>query len=527
MAERSAKGCLVAAFIWIVIVGVLAVAGKYFLLPYWRGLKEKEQIVRTGDEERHYDHTVKMFADGFSGYSILRSPDVKKELQGQSVNLAIEDDGARYPERMQALANGEIQMAVFTIDSFVQTGAKLGRYPASIVMVLDETKGADAIVAYKSAVGSLKDLDHPDARFVFVPQSPSEFLARIVCAEFDLSRLPKRWWIEAEKVEDVYAQFRSAGKQAKRAFVLWEPGVSEALELSGAHVLIDSSRVQGYIVDVLVAERNFLDGSRDVVRKVLEAYLRANYKYSGDADALRELVKEDAGGFGQRLKKEQAEKLIRGIAWKNTQENYAHFGLLSAEESRGLSHVGDMIEKIAAILVKTEALGSNPLEGKAHTIYHSDVLRQMQNDKFHPGHKLGIIGSDTLSPEKVRAAAPLPELNEEQWAKLRAVADVKIDPISFRRSAADLNIQSQRNLDDLAKRLPGWPFYYLRVVGHARSEGNREANERLAQDRAGAVVEYLVSKGIEKKRLEAKTAPPSEKGGAAQSVSFVLLERPY
>jgi hypothetical protein len=40
-----------------------------------------------------------------------------------------------------------VQLAVFTIDSLITAGAKAGDFPGSIVLVIDETKGGDAIVA--------------------------------------------------------------------------------------------------------------------------------------------------------------------------------------------------------------------------------------------------------------------------------------------------------------------------------------------------------------------------------------------
>lgn len=528
MAERSAKGCLVAAFVWIVIIGVLAVAGKYFILPYLKK-KEKDDLAgQTGSQPKQYDHTIVVNADSFSGYCLLRSPRMRDDLRGQSIDLRIVDDGADYPARMKALRDGTVQMAVFTVDSFVLTGAQLGEFPATIVLVIDETTGADAMVAYKTAVAKLQDLDHPDARIVLTPQSPSEFLARTVIAHFSLPRLPQRWWIEADGAEDVYKQFKAAKKTDKRAFVLWEPYVSNALELPDAHLLMDSSKLKGYIVDVLVAERKFLRDRPELVRKVVEAYLRATYSYGRDNEGMQTLVREDARRTeAESLKKAQADKLVEGIEWKNTQENYAYFGLLSADESRGLQRLDEIINNIADILVKTGALSDDPVRGKTHTLYYDRTLKEMQVAKFHPGAKLNLIDMGNRTPEQVRGATQLRALNEAQWEALREVVMVKVDPISFARGTARLNIQGKRNLDALARKLPTWPRYYLRVAGNARAEGDPEANLRLAQQRAKAAADYLIAKGISATRIQAKATPPSATNGSAQSVSFVLLEEPY
>ena len=103
-------------------------------------------------------------------------------------------------------------MAVFTIDSLLSAGARAGDFPASIVLVLDETKGSDAMVAMQSAVKGLEDLNDPSARIVLTPNSPSEFLARVVMAHFDLPRLPAQWSIEDQEASDVYRKFKEIGR---------------------------------------------------------------------------------------------------------------------------------------------------------------------------------------------------------------------------------------------------------------------------------------------------------------------------
>lgn len=45
--------------------------------------------------------------------------------------------------------------------------------------------------------------------------------------------------------------------------------------------------------------------------------------------------------------------------------------------------------------------------------------------------------------------------------------------------------------------------YKVRIEGHASSEGNRQHNDTLSQDRANAVLEYLVAHGVSKDRLVA------------------------
>jgi len=501
MSEKgNVKGKLLAAIIWIVLLGILAVATKYFILPYF---KEKLED-RTGSESL-YKAEIKVAADSFSGYCILRSSEMKNDLKSQGIKLSIQDDQADYGGRIKALEKKKLQMAVFTVDSFILSGARLGDFPATIVMVIDETKGADAIVSYKSSVASIQDLNHPAARIVLTPQSPSEFLARTVIAHFNLPNLPDKWWEEADGAGDVYRKFRAAGRNEKRAYVMWEPHVSKALEIDDAHLLLDSSKLKGYIVDILVVERNFLRDHPDMVRSVVEAYFRAAYSYSRNPAGMQTLVLEDAETTGaERLKKEQAESLVNSIEWKNTLENYAYFGLLTAQQSQGFQHIEDVIINITDVLIKTGAINRDPLEGKPYTIFYDKTLGQMQVDDFHPGKKLNIldgVGLDSADLERLRSASPLRNLNDEEWEALVSVGQMRVKPISFARGTARINIQSERELDDLAHKLTALPQYYLLVIGHARTEGDREANLRLAKERAEKAAAYLVEANVDINRI--------------------------
>jgi outer membrane protein OmpA-like peptidoglycan-associated protein len=518
--ESRAKGILVAAVIWIVILAALAAVTKFVVLPRFQ-----DDLAKKTGSRGQYKNEIILAADSFSGYCIFRSEAMKKDLKAQGIKLTVRDDKADYTARMRALHDKKIHLAVFTFDPFLPAGARLCNFPATIIMVIDETKGADAIIAYEAAVPNLETLNDPQARFVLTPQSPSEFLARTVIAHFNLPLLPETWWEEANGAEEVYQKFTRADRGALRAYVLWEPWVSKALANPEAHLLLDSGKLKGYIVDVLVAERKFLHERPELVRAVVEAYLRASYSYSQSPEGMTRLVREDAAATGgEPLAADQAEQLVHGIQWKNTLENYAYFGLAGDSKQTG-QHLEDIIANITEVLIKTDALSQDPLEGKANTIYYDQVLGQLQAANFHPAKKLNLIegaGPDDLEP--VRSEAPLRALSDEEWNNLRRVGEVRIEPISFARGTARINLQSQRDLAELARKLKSWPQYYILVTGHTRTEGDAEANRLLAEERARTAADYLVAAGIEPLRIKVRSQPATSAG---QSVSFVLLQVPF
>ena len=63
----------VAAIIWLLIAGAVAVAAKYYLYPNWK----MKVVSSTGSTTQYAKGQVTIAADSFSGYAVLRS-DVSK-----------------------------------------------------------------------------------------------------------------------------------------------------------------------------------------------------------------------------------------------------------------------------------------------------------------------------------------------------------------------------------------------------------------------------------------------------------------
>ncbi len=526
MSERRAKGCLVAALLWCVILLLLGVAYRFLVHPH---LKQK-LAGQTGGASQYKDELV-IGADSFSGYAVLRSELMKQQLKGAGLRLTVQDDGGDVNRRLQALQEGRLQLAAFTVDSFVTAGARLKDFPATAVLVLDESQGADAIVANQAAVASLQDLNRADARLVLAPGSPSEFLARVVIAHFNLPNLPPDWLISADGPQAVFNQARAAQPAERKAFVLWEPFVSRVLAQPGFHVLLDSSRLKGYVVDVLVAQRQFLKEHPEQVRAVVEAYLRAAHATGQRADGWVELVRDDAARTGgERLDASQAARVVAGIHWKNTLENYAHFGLVPGGNPGYPPHLEDIIGNIIEVLLKTRALEADPLAGKYHTLFYPQLLAELKTAGFHPSRGIDLIqgmapSTDDLAPIRTEPAAQA--LTPEQWAGLQPVGELRVEPIVFTRGSANLSVQSDRDLANLAKRLQSYPNLYLRVLGHTRAEGDPQANRALAQARAEAAAAALRSHGVRPERLRTEAAPAVAGNGDAQAVTFAVGQVPY
>ncbi len=519
--ERNKTHLLIGAMVWLMVIAAGVAAWHFLVSPLW-----ERKVVTDTSSESQYKGELKIRADAFSGYAFLRSQAFSNLLRQEGYRVEIEDDGADYIDRIKALRDRDVQLAVFPLSSYIEAGVRIDAFPGTILLVIDETTDADAIVAYQDAVASFDDLNDESARFVLTPDSPSEFLARVVKAQFALPRLGESWYESADGAEEVYRRFTSADRAEKRAYVLWEPYVTLALQEPGAHMLLGSSKLRGFIIDCLVVERELLKDEPELVRMVVESYLRAAYSYSQSDSDLAELVRNDASAAGEQLSDSQAANIVKGIEWKTTTENYAYFGIA---QGGGIRNLEDSIINITDVLVKTGAIPSNPLDGRENTILFDGVLKQLRANDFHPGKLLSTIdvGLGTGDLAEARGDAALGAISDDEWQRLVPVGTMRVPPLSFSRGTARIGVQSRRDLDELAQTLSSFPHYYLQIVGHARAEGDVDANLRLAEQRAAAAHDYLLSLGVAEDRVRAVAAKPTDRGGSAQSVTFVLAERPY
>lgn len=78
--------------------------------------------------------------------------------------------------------------------------------------------------------------------------------------------------------------------------------------------------------------------------------------------------------------------------------------------------------------------------------------------------------------------------------------------INFDFNSTQLDGEARRILDQQAAWIMAHPTVKFRVYGHTDRVGSNSANQRLGLRRARAAVNYLVSKGAPRNRLEAYTS---------------------
>ncbi|TWT29730.1 phosphate ABC transporter substrate-binding/OmpA family protein [Blastopirellula retiformator] len=513
------KGKLLAAsIVWLMILAVGVITWKVVFAPAVevsraeqerlaaeKARQEREAMLKRGGSASRYHTQVNLALDGFSGYAVLRSPEFAEALRKQGIKLDLVDDGADYPARLKSLKEGKTDLAVFTIDALVKTCAEEGDLPATIVALIDETVGADAIVAYKEVYPNVDALNDPETRFVLTPDSPSETLTRVVISRFQLDQLSADPLIKVADAAAVVDKYKASKPGDKLAYALWQPFVAQMLKNERTHVVVDSSRFPSAIVDVLVASDDFIAKNRETVLEVVKAYLTVNHQYRSDADRIQ-LVMEDAASLDAALTREEAAQLVEGVWWKNTQENLAHFG---AKPEAKLPHLEDMIAGVTRVMLESGAIAADPTDGHPNYLYDDSVLKELID--FHPGDEA----------EKIRGAM-MPKLTDKQWESLIPAGTARAPKLVFARGTARLTERSRVLLDDLAGTLQSTRYYVI-VRGNASRQGDLEANQKLASQRAQEVERYLIEQGVDRDRLRAIGVQPS----GDTSVSFVLGELAY
>lgn len=99
-------------------------------------------------------------------------------------------------------------------------------------------------------------------------------------------------------------------------------------------------------------------------------------------------------------------------------------------------------------------------------------------------------------------SAPQPQVLDKKPTK----EPVSLRPgimVRFWRTSADLDPAFYPILDEVVETMQQSETIKIRAEGYTDADGSAASNEQLSRHRADAVVEYLVSKGIDRSRLEA------------------------
>lgn len=113
---------------------------------------------------------------------------------------------------------------------------------------------------------------------------------------------------------------------------------------------------------------------------------------------------------------------------------------------------------------------------------------------------------DTSPIAKVEPVKPKvePKIEEPSSDRLREGQTLKIEKLQFETNSSKIQETSFASLDDIFNLLNGNPNLIVEIGGHTNLIMEEAASVRLSRDRAQSVADYLVKKGIDRKRLAIK-----------------------
>jgi outer membrane protein OmpA-like peptidoglycan-associated protein len=371
------------------------------------------------------------------------------------------------------------------------------QYPGTIIAVLDQSKGGDAILARRSVAANLDALKkNTTLRVAFTPNSPSEHLLKSVGVHFDVPHLKDKkgsWRINANGSGDALSKLQ---KGEADVAVLWEPDVSRALASNEFVKLIGSEDTENLIVDVLIASRKLVQEKPEAIDVLIDHYFQTLSQYRDDDALLRDQLRSYS-----KADVTQVEAMLRGVSWASLNDNGVQWlGVLPASAG-GEQRLVDVINSTTQILMSASDFDANPLpDHDAYRLTNGQFIAKLFKSRS-PGQSINQAGDQSGAAASQKSFTAL---DERGWSKLQEVGTLKIEPISFQRGAATLSDDSEQVLTRMADRLRHYPNYRILVKGHTGSGGDADANLELSKSRAQTVASQLLSTyNIDTNRLRA------------------------
>ncbi len=459
-------------FLTVVLLGIGALFAVKYGDRYWKSEQQKET-----SDAKDVKGTLHFGVDNWIGYYPLCSRNFKQKMRSNGYLIKCVDDSANLAQRFKALGSQELQFAVSTIDSYLANGSA-ANFPGTIVAVIDESKGGDAIIARTSVASSLDKLKGlAKARIAFTPGSPSEFLLHAASVHFDLQNLkgnkPGISRVVSKGAEDAYNQLL---KGQVDIAVLWEPFVTKALANKDFSKILSTADTARLIVDVLLVNREYSASHPDVVTIVLRNYFRTLKYYRDNPDEFRSEMKQELA-----LSDDAVLAMMNGVSWQTLNSNARNWFGISPEGETSTEDVVESIDTSLDVLKEAKVLARNPLPSEnPYIILNKDFVRNL----FQSGNNLNAEkNSSTVESFKV--------LTDTQWNQLQEVGTLRIRPISFQSGTNDLSQEGKSELEKISSDLKHYPHFRVIVKGHTGMNGDPEANLELSLARAQAVRSFL------------------------------------
>ncbi len=206
---------------------------------------------------------------------------------GIKLNISIINDAA---QSSNALIGGKLDAAGYTINRTAFLSNKFKNAGIDVVMpfITNFSNGGDGIIA-KSNINSVNDLLNAK---IGVPQfSEAHSLVVWFVNQSNLTEADKR------KIIDSLIFFETPDEAAKAFFAgeidvaaTWEPYLTQAKNMSDAHILFSTASSSSLIMDGIVFNRSFAEKNPEIITKFIDGALQAAALYTSDMTTIKTVM---------------------------------------------------------------------------------------------------------------------------------------------------------------------------------------------------------------------------------------------
>ncbi|NCU31538.1 MAG: hypothetical protein EOM23_01070 [Candidatus Moranbacteria bacterium] len=467
--------------ILITIVILLVAVGVYFLQNWWFD----RQQTSTSDSGKKVQ-VLRYAKDSYIGYAPLEGVEMKKALARNGIALKATDDGGDYQTRLKEFADGKYDFIVLPINAYIEHGMQY-KFPGVVVAGIAESTGADGIVGFEDLIktGKVNDLNDENIKIAYVPASPSSFLIDLTIADFGLDQLANSnsWRREFDNSNELFSSLQKAVKERPQGkgnhpdfYALWEPELSKATKL-GLKKIWGSDQFRGYIIDVFVFHRDFVNRHPSKINDFLTTYFDVMAQYQADQkNFIRELASISS------MSRDEVSEMLPNIHWYDMIENCSDlFGLQTILEVTPKEGLINSIISCNTVMYRMRTITENITN--PYLLVNSSFLEKIRDDNFQNLPNLPTKSQQfTFDP-----------INESQFLRLKEVGTIRIEDISFRLGSDTPDELGESMIDNFALMLVNnYPQYRLIIKGHT-GEGDDQVNMLLSQARADMVRQRLIA----------------------------------
>lgn len=210
-----------------------------------------------------------------------------------------------------------------------------------------------------------------------------------------------------------------------------------------------------------------------------------------------------SGAVGDVLLQQQLQAVIASVFAKDTLK--IHVLPHTARDMPILPYLPQVLGFLrgvpdASLMVSDKQVYINATNQSAQTKLIHDLTVALPDDFVvapEPSLDVALVTDNAITA----AHAALEALGDDDGQAQALVTALNLQIINFKTNSTDIPSPNQAVLDKAAVLLGQMPTVRLKIVGHTDNAGTADYNKKLSTERAQAVSDYFVAKGLAKERF--------------------------